>query len=78
MTGIVGFILLVRVFISSIKACKNDPQGFLYIGILAFFSMHGLVEGYIFAASNPVCYMLWLVLGCAYDIPNLKNKEIVL
>lgn len=75
MTGFIGFslfaILFYKAFIA-VKNSKNESSVFL-ISLLMFLAVHMVIEGYIFAAGNPVCLIAWLIIGCCYD----KRVEIV-
>lgn len=75
MTGIIGFILFLSIFITCFKQSLSNQYSIQLTGLLAFFAVHLLVEGYVFAASNPVCYMFWLILGCSFDYKNHKDDN---
>ena len=75
MTGIIGFILFLSIFITCFKQSLSNQYSIQLTGLLAFFAVHLLVEGYVFAASNHVCYMFWLILGCSFDYKNHKDDN---
>ena len=67
MTGLIGFILVVSIFFKSFKNAKQDISNIWPIGILSFFIVHMLAEGYVFAAGNPMTYLLWITVGHCFD-----------
>ena len=69
MTGIVGFILFIIILIKPIQFLRSNPTPYnvLLLGLLAFFCIHMLFEGYIFAGGSSLCFMAWLVIGCCND-----------
>lgn len=66
MTGIIGFILFATLIIKTIKGCWYESNT-LYLGLLSFFLVDLLVEGYIFAGGNVLAFIFWLVVGCCGD-----------
>lgn len=74
MTGIVGLLLVLFVFIKSFKSLirSRHPVSVLLIGLLIFFVLHMIFEGYVFAGGSVLCFLLWLVVGIAQDIHYAK------
>jgi len=70
MSGLIGFILFSILFKESFVIVRKVPQKACLTGILMFYAVHMLVEGYIFAAGNPNAFIVWLVIGCCYDVKN--------
>ena len=73
MLGIIGFIIFLRIYYQTIKnlidrSIYTDPWRILLLGLVALFSVHMMIEGYVFAFGSPLCLILWLVLGNAVDI----------
>ncbi len=69
MTGILGTIIIIPIFLKTflfVWTNKNDTS-VLFSGLLSFFYIHMIAEGYIFSAGNFLCFTLWLVIGCSYD-----------
>ena len=69
MTGIIGSLLFMLIYI---KCCKTQVANkssisILLLGLLTFFAFSMLSEGYVFAAGSPLCFLLWLILGCCID-----------
>lgn len=77
-TGLIGFILVIMIFRRSYKYARDsdDPYRILFLGLLAFYSVHMLVEGYAFGAGNPITYILWLAIGCCYDLKNVVVENV--
>lgn len=69
MTGAVGFVLIVLMLVFPLFYLRDNPNPFnaLLLGLLVFFFLSFIAEGYIFAGGNPLCFIAWLVFGCAND-----------
>ncbi|WP_143960699.1 O-antigen ligase family protein [Litoribacter populi] len=67
MTGILGFLMLIGVFVSYIAFVIKDKTDILNIGVLGslliFFSIHMLAEGYLLSSGGVMFFYLWLLLG---------------
>ncbi len=78
MTGIIGFIGLFMVFITSFlktwKLWHYTPllSGFL-ISMQCFWFFHMMAEGYIYAGGSSLFFCVWLLLGVMYGISNNKH-----
>lgn len=75
MTGIIGLFLFIRMCKHSLRSLRrSDSQlSMLLISVFVLLSVHMLVEGYIFASGNTLCYYVSLVIGCMYDM-KYQNK----
>ena len=75
MTGVFGFAIFVYLYIKSLRKALNKViDSFFSValsGILTFFGVHMLVEGYVFAAGNILCGLYWLTLG----VVDAKSRE---
>ena len=70
MTGIIGFFFISFLFFDSYKIVAGYGDLFqksLAAGILTFFLIHMIAEGYIYASGSPLAYILWLAIGYAVD-----------
>lgn len=71
MSGLMGFIpfmiIVIRAWISLIKARKRESTYFLIEGLFAFILLHMFFEGYVFSAGNPLCLLVWLVFSCTFE-----------
>lgn len=69
MTGIIGLSLFISINIQAIKKIKKSKSPFknLILSLITLFLFHMIVEGYVFAISNPLSIYYWLLLGIAND-----------
>lgn len=74
MTGLIGFILFCNAYITTFKRAKIIKETWL-IGLFGFFSVHMLVEGYIYAGGSALAFLLWGTLGQCYDTVKLKINK---
>ena len=75
MTGIVGFVMFSTLYYKSAKISINNQTSYL-VGLLGFYSVHMIAEGYVFAGGNPNCFLLWLIIGVSVDMNyEPKNEE---
>ncbi len=74
MTGVIGFILFAAVFLSSIriamKKIGDKYMSLLLTGIMAFYFVHMMIEGYALAAGSYNCTMYWLTVGVIHAYKN--------
>ncbi len=65
MTGIIGFIIFFTIFAKRISITRKSKarSKAMILGLLTFFSIHFMAEGYIFAGGSPLCFIFWMVLG---------------
>jgi len=53
----------------------NDRSGScLLCGLLSFFALHFVLEGYVLAAGSFIGLFFWLLLGCVWG--NRNNRQI--
>ncbi len=69
MTGIIGAILLIPVLFGTYRLLWFDssPQAILVLGLLTFFFVHMIAEGYIFYGGSMLAFLFWLTIGVARD-----------
>ena len=71
MTGIIGFIIFFILFFKCwdiVRKKEFDIQRRAFLlGLLTFFAINMIFEGYIYAGGSPLCFMIWLVLGVSHD-----------
>ena len=73
MTGILGFLCFLYIYIKAIViglnlSKKRPVLGGYLVSICVFFGLHMLAEGYVFAAGNAMCCILWLIFGSIFGI----------
>lgn len=74
MTGIIGFIITTTIFVKSFYySIRNGGDNSLLTGLLLFFFLHMITEGYIFSGGSFLCFFLWIIVGCCFD----KKYEII-
>lgn len=70
-TGLLGMMLFILIFFKGILGLSSlsnkEPLRALYASLLIFFAIHMLFEGYIFAAGNPLTYLLYLTFSLSFQ-----------
>ena len=81
MTGVFGFLIFLGIFIKSFwTAYKKIPDNEIAVflcGLLSFFVVHLMIEGYVLAGGNFLCGFYWLTLGIVFAYSSLYKKRIV-
>ena len=69
MTGLIGAILLFPVLFGTYRQLWFDssPQATILLGLLTFFFVHMIAEGYIFYGGSMLAFLLWLTIGVSRD-----------
>ena len=80
MTGILGLICFLALFIRSIKQLtdiyrRNPRICLLLTGLLTFWCIHMMAEGYILAAGGFLFFNVWLLLGVIDATYHIKNLD---
>lgn len=73
MTGLFGFIIFLFIYVKSFRlsyAIINKEESCVLSGCIAFFGVHLLFEGYIFAVGSFLGLLYWLLLGCIMAAPT--------
>lgn len=78
MTGVFGFSVFLGIFLhafyTAIKRIKDSFWSVLLCGILGFFFVHLIIEGYVLAAGSFLCGTYWLTIGAVYACSNQLYK----
>ena len=78
MTGVFGFVCFLVFFFQLYKGVlkKIDDRylSTLMIGILSFFLIHLITEGYVMAAGSILCGLFWFSAGVAYGLIKMADK----
>lgn len=76
MTGLIGFIFFFRMYKRSFDIMNRSKEQIsaLLVSVFILVSVHMLVEGYIFATGNPLCYYVILFIGRGYDMLYNDDK----
>lgn len=73
--GLLGAIptvyVLLRCFIKNVKISRTNTYSLYLSSLLLLFFVHFMLEGYIFSAGNPLCFLFWLLVSIAYDADSL-------
>lgn len=86
MTGLLGAIPILLLVVPTIVILKrratarSDVNAMLLLALLAYFSVHLIAEGYIFAVGSFLCFMFWLTLGTAvtYIHTHSANQNLII
>ena len=65
-TGIVGVVLIALIWAAAImlpSRIGKDPNMILIYAGFVFFSIHCIIEGYMFQAGWYLCLIIWLIIG---------------
>lgn len=86
--GAIGFVVLCCSIFNSLFSSASaipDSHRDLLRGWMAFFCVHFVIEGYIFACGSLLCYLFWLTAGCSIALhhqgrrarmrTNIRNRQ---
>lgn len=77
-TGIIGIIFIVLIWIAATMLpgnVGNDPDNILIYGGFVFFSIHSIVEGYMFQVGWYLCLIIWLIIGFMIEHKTMNENE---
>lgn len=76
MTGVIGAILLFPFFWGTYRLLwlKPSPLGAMLLGLLTFFFVHMIAEGYIFYGGSMLAFLFWLTIGVSRDYLQYSEK----
>lgn len=76
MLGLLGVFILIPFFYKTYMTVwkMKDERSCLCLGVLTFFFIHMMSEGYIFSAGGYLCFALWLTCGCCMDRKYLGSR----
>lgn len=75
--GIVGFIIVILIWITAImmpKKIGNNPDLILIYAGFVFMSIHSIIEGYMFQAGWYMCLVIWLSVGIMIEHKTLSKR----
>lgn len=75
--GIVGFIIVILIWIAAImmpKKIGNNPDMILIYAGFIFMSIHSIIEGYMFQAGWYMCLVIWLSVGIMIEHKTLSKR----
>ena len=76
--GAIGFAwLAATVFTSLFTRTSAIPGEYkdLLRGWTAFFAVHLVIEGYIFACGSLLCFLFWLTVGCTTSLHQMGRRK---
>jgi len=77
-TGLIGLIFFFAIYSKGLKIVNSskNKHNHMLCAMLLYMGIHMIVEGYIFAAGNPFCFFVMLLIGLCYDKAYLADDEI--
>lgn len=69
MTGVIGCVFVIYLLLTAFRNAKKSKNIYssLFASLIAWFAVHMIFEGYVFAAGGTLCFVLWLIVGVATD-----------
>ncbi|MEG1643939.1 MAG: O-antigen ligase family protein [Bacteroidales bacterium] len=83
MTGILGFLCILVLWIRSFHICMKLEKKDFYFSILlssllVYYSIQMIAEGAIYSAGGFDCFMIWILIGTiqsSWNVYNMRNSE---
>lgn len=76
-TGIIGLLFIVLIWVAAIvmpRNIGNDPDLILIYCSFMFFSIHSILEGYMFQGGWYLCLIIWLIIGFMIEHKTLPEE----
>lgn len=67
MTGIIGFILIMSIYLKSFRSAYRFTRNPLMLSVLTLLSVHMFAEGYIFFGGSFLAFLFWITIGVCSD-----------
>lgn len=67
MTGIIGFVLIMSIYMKSFRTAYRFTRNPLMLSILTLLSVHMFAEGYIFFGGSFLAFLFWITIGVCSD-----------
>ena len=77
-TGIIGIIFILLIWMAATvmpKQIGDAPNMILIYGSFAFFSIHSIIEGYMFQGGWYLCLVIWLIIGVMIENKTFSQVE---
>lgn len=77
-TGIVGIIFILLIWAAATvtpKQVGTNPDTILIYSSFVFFSIHSIIEGYMFQGGWYLCLVIWLIIGIMIEHKSLPQEE---
>lgn len=77
--GIIGIIFIALIWMAAIvmpRNIGNDPDMILVYSSFVFFSIHSIIEGYMFQGGWYLCLIIWLIIGIMIEHKTLPEDYV--
>lgn len=77
-TGLIGSIFILLIWAAATvhpKQVGTDPNMILIYSSFVFFSIHSIIEGYMFQGGWYLCLVIWLIIGIMIEHKSLPQEE---
>lgn len=77
-TGIIGILFIALIWAAATTTPRrigHDPNMILIYSSFVFFSIHNILEGYMFQAGWYLCLVIWLIIGIMIEHKTLPEEE---
>lgn len=77
-TGIIGILFIILIWVAATaipKQIGTDPNMILIYSSFVFFSIHSIIEGYMFQGGWYLCLVIWLIIGLMIEHKTLPDEE---
>lgn len=77
-TGIIGILFIALIWMAATIMpgnVGNDPDIILIYSSFVFFSIHSIVEGYMFQGGWYLCLIIWLIIGFMIEQKTLPMED---
>lgn len=78
-TGIIGFIIAILIWVKTLlllPRVRFDKFYILVYGVLIFFTLHSVFEGYMFQGGWYMCIICWMALGLINEASLYRSRLI--
>lgn len=79
-TGVIGFIIAVIIWVKTLRVLRRvrfDKFYILVYGVLIFFTLHSVFEGYMFQGGWYMCVICWMALGLINEASLYRSRLIM-
>lgn len=78
-TGIIGFIVTIILWVknfTSVKSIKFDTKYILIYALFCYFTLHSILEGYMFQGGWYMCLICWMCVGILSEA-QMYRKQLI-
>ena len=76
--GIIGIIFIILIWAAATmipSKISDDPDTILIYGSFVFFSIHSIIEGYMFQGGWYLCLIIWLIIGFMIEHKTFHTED---